>query len=241
MLYAWQAMNRGLLQLLMAAQNALAACSQQPNLRPAERTLPRPGVVLGALATHRQVLQADNQSRGEHTVSLHCGRDGWEMGQAALVCAPPAGQRAVHRLQLLLLLHCSQHVLHRATTAQNNGITTNQQQRQQRSNTHVVVAAAAVAANLFEALDVEGVEAAQVSLNSVVVHLLAQPRQLLPKPLSDAAFWQAARWRDYNATRPETCGLVRYKRQQTVIDAWRGTKLSCHAPRFTQLHDTCTR
>lgn len=43
----------------------------------------------------------------------------------------------------------------------------------------VVVAAPAVAANLFQALDVEGVEAAQVALHRVVVHLLAQLGQLV--------------------------------------------------------------
>ena len=43
----------------------------------------------------------------------------------------------------------------------------------------VVVAAAAVAANLFQPLDVERVEAAEVALHGVLVHLLTQLGQLL--------------------------------------------------------------
>jgi hypothetical protein len=44
---------------------------------------------------------------------------------------------------------------------------------------HRNVAPAAVALDLLEALDVERVEAAQVALNRVLLHLVAQARQLL--------------------------------------------------------------
>ena len=53
--------------------------------------------------------------------------------------------------------------------------------------TYSDVAFAAVALDLFQALDVEGVEPPQVSLNGVLLHLITQPRQLilrqLPRPL----------------------------------------------------------
>ena len=49
------------------------------------------------------------------------------------------------------------------------------------------VSLAAVALDLFQALDVEGVEPPQVSLNGVLLNLITQPRQLilrqLPRPL----------------------------------------------------------
>ena len=41
------------------------------------------------------------------------------------------------------------------------------------------VAFAAVALDLFQALDVEGIESPQVSLNGVLLHLITQPRQLI--------------------------------------------------------------
>ena len=52
---------------------------------------------------------------------------------------------------------------------------------------HCNVARAAVALDLFQALDVEGIESPEVSLDGVFLHLVTQLRQLilrqLPRPL----------------------------------------------------------